>query len=327
MPITALDSVVLELATRESRKHVSRLGPLEGWADRYWETLVRGAQGAQLFDAENVLQWIVDMRMTGGEAFKMIAELPTCAPPYPFTYLEWDDDGVRSSALVAYSRDEKAAGRAVMMVFDTARTSFGVETYLIGTAIFQFDDDGRVVTRADDPTMPVAEVLFSDVVRASMKVDPEMTPRYHAAIARSFGLSLFTFSLLHCTNVRAVEVDPRSSMSRQQLRALERSSRKALAYNVVQVRPLHGYRRSSSDPQGEGVRRRLHMVRGRFVCYGPECREPDGTPSPHGLLFGKYAGNFFVPPHARGSHEEGAVAKTYRLCAPDGRELSTTGGR
>jgi hypothetical protein len=47
----------------------------------------------------------------------------------------------------------------------------------------------------------------------------------------------------------------------------------------------------------------FHGVRGSYHRYGPEYGR--------GLLFGKYAGRFWVPPHVRGSREAGEVVQTY----------------
>jgi hypothetical protein len=48
----------------------------------------------------------------------------------------------------------------------------------------------------------------------------------------------------------------------------------------------------------------LTSVRGHFATYGQDGR---------GLLFGKYAGRYWIPQHARGSAEHGVVAQEFRL--------------
>lgn len=50
-----------------------------------------------------------------------------------------------------------------------------------------------------------------------------------------------------------------------------------------------------------------HVCRGHFAEYGPEFSK--------GLLFGKYAGRFFIPPHLKGDKKNGIVEKDYAIPA------------
>lgn len=52
----------------------------------------------------------------------------------------------------------------------------------------------------------------------------------------------------------------------------------------------------------------ISNVRGHYAKYGIEGR---------GLLFGKYAGRFWIPEHARGAEEVGTVEHRYRIVLPD----------
>ena len=58
-----------------------------------------------------------------------------------------------------------------------------------------------------------------------------------------------------------------------------------------------------------------HVCRGHFAEYGPQFGK--------GLLFGKHAGRFFVPPHLKGKKEYGVVEKDDSLrgsSCPETRE-------
>src|SRR3990167_3444505 len=57
-----------------------------------------------------------------------------------------------------------------------------------------------------------------------------------------------------------------------------------------------------------GLKKALHIVRGHPVTYTKE--KP---------LFGKYSGTFWKPAHARGSIEQGAVLKDYKVNAPQSK--------
>jgi hypothetical protein len=48
----------------------------------------------------------------------------------------------------------------------------------------------------------------------------------------------------------------------------------------------------------------VHSCRGHFSEYGPEFGK--------GLLFGKYEGRFWVPPHMKGRRGNGTVYKEYK---------------
>jgi hypothetical protein len=58
--------------------------------------------------------------------------------------------------------------------------------------------------------------------------------------------------------------------------------------------------RTTRSARGEAVGGTpVHLVRGHFARYGPQYGR--------GLLFGKHAGRFFVPAHARGERRAGLV--------------------
>lgn len=98
---------------------------------------------------------------------------------------------------------------------------------------------------------------------------------------------LQTITLAGCTNVELVEPDrPRS-----QRRRLERTG--VTPQEIVIRRISRTTRGERRPPSGEEVPQ--SFVRGHFARYGPEYGRE--------LLFGKYAGRFWIPAHARGSIE------------------------
>lgn len=113
---------------------------------------------------------------------------------------------------------------------------------------------------------------------------------------------LGSLNLLACNNVEAME----PCRPRAQRRRLERLG---VRVNTIHVFPAGSKRRSVGAAQEFGAGVAAHAVRGHFAHYGREMA--DGSHS--GLLFGKYAGRFWIPSHARGSSQHGEVRSTYEL--------------
>ncbi len=98
-----------------------------------------------------------------------------------------------------------------------------------------------------------------------------------------------------CSNVEIVEPD----RPRAERRRIERTGIRVHTLNVFPAGKRT--RGSKGEPVGGTP---LHSVRGHFATYGSGGR---------GLLFGRHAGRFWVPAHARGNPEHGRVDKDYRL--------------
>ena len=113
--------------------------------------------------------------------------------------------------------------------------------------------------------------------------------------------ALDTLLLLGCKNVG---LEPRDNDPKEVRRAIKRHGGNAdkYRYHVLVVRPPG----AKSGTKGEeiGIMPR-HVCRGHFSEYGPEFGK--------GLLFGKYAGRFYIPPHMKGKKENGEVAKDYQI--------------
>lgn len=109
--------------------------------------------------------------------------------------------------------------------------------------------------------------------------------------------TLAVLNFMNCRNVQMVE----PKMERAERRRLERTGVKM---NILNVLPAGVSSRSTSrrdDPLGVP----LSTVNGHFAKYGPEFGR--------GLLFGKYAGRFWIPQHARGSRDHGVNVNDYNL--------------
>jgi hypothetical protein len=112
---------------------------------------------------------------------------------------------------------------------------------------------------------------------------------------------LQTLNFLNCSNIDLAPAEPRGDRA-----ARRRLARAAgdLRWHELVVRPV-GKRSTSSKRAIPLDEMPLHTVRGHFHRYGPDYNR--------GLLFGKLAGRFYIPPHARGNPDRGVVEKDYRL--------------
>lgn len=109
---------------------------------------------------------------------------------------------------------------------------------------------------------------------------------------------LGALNFCNCRNVELVE--PRRPNAER-----KRILRTGVRVSEINVFPTGKSVRSTSGERQGGTP--LTSVRGHFACYG----ERYGR----GLLFGKYAGRFWIPQHARGEREHGEIDHDYRLRA------------
>lgn len=124
---------------------------------------------------------------------------------------------------------------------------------------------------------------------------------------------LQAISFLHCKNVKVDTVTQPPKLSAKYKR---RTGRPLTEYQQIRLEVPR--RAGSGGGKGGGDDRRLHIVDGHFAYYGdhhgPTC-PPDHPP--HGLLFGKLEGQFWVDYHARGNPERGKVHTDRELVLPE----------
>lgn len=157
-----------------------------------------------------------------------------------------------------------------------------------------YEDDKHMLIKAHAVSLPPGEKLDAVAVR-------EM---YYFVSPILYG-----FGFAHCKNVTLnnVEPDPRVQQARRR-----RGHPELLTYKMLVIGPTAPGRAPGKATFVEGSedhRKAAHIVRGHFSWYGPG--HPDGRD--RGLLFGRLAGQFWVPGHSRGSLATGAVVKDYSV--------------
>lgn len=141
--------------------------------------------------------------------------------------------------------------------------------------------------------------------RIAVYPDGEMADLHWTLLARDMDVHDFdnalmtmlaTLDLCNCVNV--VVEHPVRPMARPMRRRLERTG---VRFSEIHIRPIS----KSYRGKGPGVplsEMPAHSVRGHFNEYGVNGK---------GLLFGKISGRFWIPPHVRGSKEQGEILQSY----------------
>jgi hypothetical protein len=114
----------------------------------------------------------------------------------------------------------------------------------------------------------------------------------------SFFPAQLAICFMHCRNVATVERWP----ERAERRRREREDKPVHKHYTLEIEPMKTVIRTKGRSDDVGVQRALHIVRGHFKTYAPE--RP---------LFGRYAGTFWSPMHARGTAKAGTIKKDYAV--------------
>lgn len=112
------------------------------------------------------------------------------------------------------------------------------------------------------------------------------------------------FDVLELLGCKNVSLKPHENEPNAVSRAVKRNggTPESYRYHTLIVRTPGS--KSDSDGVDIGIMPR-HVCRGHFAEYGPKFNK--------GLLFGKYEGRFFVPPHMKGDKKNGIVEKDYLI--------------
>lgn len=115
-------------------------------------------------------------------------------------------------------------------------------------------------------------------------------------------VSFLALTFIHCKNVQVLPPPP--ATKKRLPRKLKFESR----YHKIKINAI-GQRQAAPERRDPtGISQSLHIVRGHFREYGPDYGK--------GLLFGKYAGRFWVASHFKGDLATGVVTKDYVVEAP-----------
>lgn len=272
-----------------------------------WKRILN--QGISLFPPFNDLDWlagaiikspiiVVEVEAAGEMRPIDLSAYKGCSIPFPRFWMEQ-----RSTAV---NPDRSVAGVVYLGWFvEATQTEEGHDV----TA-------HEVMTHPSDSRLPVGcRSRFKlntrgDYVEGSVRFDilDAMTAAYsedhiHTHVRGSIAGCLDVLMMLGCRNIATAAHD---NDPKQVRRAVKRhgGTPDSYRYHTLVVRPAGA--KSDAPAQAIGIMPR-HVCRGHFAEYGPEFGK--------GLLFGKYAGRFYMPPCVKGRKENGVVEKDYAVAA------------
>jgi hypothetical protein len=151
---------------------------------------------------------------------------------------------------------------------------------------------------------------------AEAKVSEDIEALQRGLLTTSVARALAGLMLLGCNNV---SLSDRPMQRTEARRAAKRhgGDQGHYRFHVLVVRPPG----RKGEAKGEGVEigtMPFHVARGHYQHYGPANVHHHRDGRDRGLLFGKYAGRFFVPPTVRGNEKNGIVDKSYAVNAANG---------
>lgn len=113
-------------------------------------------------------------------------------------------------------------------------------------------------------------------------------------------IALLAMSFANCKNVTRTELTGKEvEPDRPWVR---KHNPPQIKYHVLNINPMRDVLRTEGRSDEVGIQKALHLCRGHFASYSEE--RP---------LFGKYAGQFWIPQHVKGKADKGVVLKDYKI--------------
>ena len=164
---------------------------------------------------------------------------------------------------------------------------YGKIMYIFSGFMQLFETDGSLYTIEYHDYLNNNQSCLDD-----MDEDHKQVALDQDAILRKF------LAFLACTNVRTLDGHPDAKLQKARKK---RGKLPLVSYKVLQLRPAGG---GTNDDPKHLWSNRVHLCRGHMAEYGVNGK---------GLLFGKYSGSFWIPPHVKGDKKQGLVVKDYQL--------------
>lgn len=229
----------------------------------------------------------------------MMEDLPCVALPRPGMWLEWPSPSGKERRGVLVNEIGVDHTDAEGCVADARKNYPGIDLRWVIAMKILVERDGEVVG-------PIAQLALALDQRGrvsgneyKMLNNKPLDPMHLFSMAI---VPLQAIAFMHCRNVKLDMVDPPAKLSR---RHRMKHGQGLVRYQTVR---LDVPRRSGGGTAGINGDTPLHIVDGHFAYYGDN--HHDGCPpdhEPHGLLFGKFDGVYWMPSHVRGNRQAGEV--------------------
>lgn len=245
---------------------------------------------------------------------KCIGEtIPNWTPPFEYLFAEWKavgpgadgcvETGVGVSVVDSANPDELAA--IEKMFSQSQELPLHEKTKLVLICSMWVSDTRKPILSSPVWTGFVHAVFVDKLgaflgmltLRPAAPVGHKPDPLAISTAQNEMMVLGMGLSFMNCKNVKRIEqAEPR----KESWHAKEKCP--VFRFHTLDINPMKEVLRTEGQSESTGLKRALHICRGHFAHYSEE--KP---------LFGKYAGDFFVPSHVRGSLDQGVVAKDYNV--------------
>lgn len=265
------------------------------------EEFKRVASHAICVIADNVQNYIDYLHDDwGGSA----SDYPGCIPFSSLVLVEW-----RAPACAIACRPKPREHAALIHVTPASELDEDLRPHLLQTTkhfvrmeIMSFDN-GELFHLPTTGGIEIDEHgnAAEDVFFFTEKVANEQEgERYKTYFLSLMKVPLLAMSFANCKNVTRTELTGKEvEPDRPWVR---KHNPPQIKYHVLNINPMKEVLRTEGRSDEVGIQKALHLCRGHFAHYSEE--KP---------LFGKYAGQFWVPQHTRGKAERGMVLKDYSI--------------
>lgn len=271
----------------------------------------------------------------------LLEEFPCLAPPWPVFWIEYPSVSGKQRR-VAYVRDATEDKRSVEgsyqgAINDAHENGFeGEPRWVLDIAMLLEDEQHRVIGPVgwmvlvlDDRGMCVGNRWVLGTPQG-----PEVVDEFRLHNGNRFNEmwllaamlpTLQTLAFLHCRNMVTDRVDPPAKLSAKHKRL---HGRPLLRYQQVRLEVPRRVQNGRGTGSGELGPPSLHIVAGHFSHYG-DCHPPRpwcvlnehtfapcrtcGGHTPHGLLFGKHEGLYWLSQTSRGDPARGEVKTDFEV--------------
>jgi hypothetical protein len=259
------------------------------------------------FDVSNVATYLLSVNKKD----YYITDVMSFNIPYPVTWFEWYVKGHRHGVLAV-------SGIANDLPLDTPANP--TDRYTIFNWFHPINGGGEIAHTGKNVVISNNEGHVRnhpnghpwDSALIPREISPNFFSDYYTKAGISFdkieendwpsmghyAIILTTLNFLHCKNVVAQPNEFHHIRNRR----LKKEGRPYFEkYYTLHIDSIKHTLKHEGQVETVGLKRALHLCRGHFSTYDEKG------------LFGKYYGKFWIPDHARGNPEIGAIEKDYKL--------------
>lgn len=270
------------------------------WTDEQKSKFFKLMNHAHIVSADSAFMMFFDKHREKAyeDSYCFWRDVRCVRPRYPVMWLEGGLDDQRFGGLLMDTSEEDEDGSAQLVM---AHCRPG-EKPLVGiiSMAYRFDAAGKT-----DPNDPARCTLIPPYQCEQWEEARMMNWRWGAT--GQVGAYLSVLSLLHASNVTQ---EHESLAPEYQKRCARQFGPREAGYrfHIIKIFGKRFEYQPRGESQGGGAGMPLHICAGHYAEYGPQFGK--------GLLFGKYAGEIWIPPCVKGKKENGTIGANYEVACP-----------